>query len=306
MPSPSSGGKIKTVVSDSGGRIAVHRSGPQPAVPSTNSGGKFQAQPSGLSPAVNPKPSQTGFAPAYRSGTHDSVSGNVSTRKKIITEELEAKRKQMGLDQVKLSASIEGLDKTARRAEKLEQREEEKRKAGGNLVEKAILVDDTGRRWGRLVTLGIVGILALGALVYYGMHWSANRTVEDPKVAQRETRERLSRYAKLYTPLVAPYDEDETATTENFKARLESRIKKLREDTRKSVTTLENAGKPILPAIKEDLQRLGKDLAFVDGHGHPIVFSVTNDTTVEIKSSAEGAKPVNATIPRHKPEPKKK
>jgi len=294
--SPISDAQKPTVpATKSGGHSAVHRSAAQPAVPLTNSGSKLQAQRS------------ESMDSGLRKATQQSAPDQVNSRKQMVTQEQEARRKQMGLDQVKLSGSIAGLDETGRRAEKLARREEEKRKAGGkNLVDKAILVDNTGRRWGNLVKLGILGTVVLCTLVYYGMHWLANRTVEDPKVAQRETRERLSRYAKVHAPLALPYEEDETVTAENFKARLETRIKNLLEDTRKSVTILENAGQSVPSASKDDMQRLEQDLAFVDGHGKPIVFNVTNEATVEIKSSASGGMSANATIPRRKTEPKKK
>ncbi|MCW8130575.1 MAG: hypothetical protein KIS92_09520 [Planctomycetota bacterium] len=270
------------------------------------SGSASPASQSGL-PAI--RTSQSNMAPPTRAlpkggagSGHSSTMGAAASTgrlKALNSDNIAANRRALGLSEVKLSDQIKGLDKAAERAEKLANREEEKRKGGGKvMVNRALLNDGTGSRWTRKVILGIGGLLLIGGVVGGGMLWFSNRKSEDPKVAQRETSDRLMRYEKLYTPRMPPFEPEDSVSAEIFKERLvkfvetefanEQKVAKLEQDTRKSIS----------PDIRANLKRLEGDLTFKDAKGHDFSFSAGPEDSIVIKTSQGPEDSVQVTIPR--------
>lgn len=227
--------------------------------------------------------------------------------KALSSDNIAANRRALGLSEVKLSDQVLGLDKAAQRAEKLANREEEKRRGGGKeMVNRALLNDGTGSRWTRKVILGIACVVVMVALVGGGMLWFSNHKSADPKVALRETGDRLMRYQKLYTPRMPPFGIEDSVSAESFKERLikfveselsaEKKVAQIEQDTRKSVS----------PDVRANLKRLEGDLTFKDANGNDFTVTAGSDDSIVIKTSQGPEDSVQVTVPRHQPKESKK
>jgi hypothetical protein len=204
-------------------------------------------------------------------------------------------RAALGLTALKPSEMIKGLDEAAKRAEKLEEREEAKRRAGGKAnLNDALKVDDTGRRWSRVVNLIIVGtilfLIAGGAFLVY----SANKTVLDPRVGNAEARQTLSKLMG-YANRIKKFSEDEAITADAAKQRivtiidddlklLNDQIDKDKERKAKGGAKYE-APRGMLTKDRDALAQLRK---LTDPWDQPITFSMADADNLKI--SAVGMK----------------
>lgn len=276
---------------------AVRNSGVTPAA--RNSANALPAHPQRNSSQKIPVP-QSQPLPGASSGS----SGRMRS---LGSEQIAANRRALGLSEVKLSDQIAGLDKAGERAEKLAQREEAKRKAGGKAdVNRAVLTDGTGSRWKRMVLMGLGGTAALVLLVGGVMMWLSNRTAADPREQQRTTHERLMRYEKLYTPRMQAFEPDETVTAETFKERLLKFVQQ-ELDNEKGIAEREKALRKVVSlAVKDNLQRLEGDVTFLDGAGQAFVFEGSSEDRITIKNTGKPEDFVTVQVPRVKPKETRK
>lgn len=206
---------------------------------------------------------------------------------------------------------IAGLDAVAERAEKLEQREEAKRRAGGGMaLNEAVHVDETGSRWKRNVIIGIC--LAVAAVVIGGglMMYFSWRTVRDPRELVAETYKMLTELSARAAGLRTAMDA-EKITADSAREWLQKQIETDYQNTLKSIETdRKNNSKYSIPNAQQRKQCdwLEKMRTLKDSWGDPFVFEIDGET---LKISSKRGKtstgePLLVTIPLSSPTPKKK
>jgi hypothetical protein len=209
-------------------------------------------------------------------------------------------RAALGLSALKPSEMIEGLDRVAERAAKLEEREEAKRKAGGRMSDAAVLTDDTGRRWKRNVNLAIISTLLIGGLVGGAMFWWSNRQTEDPRKLRAETQETLTKFMAMGNRLKG-FEDGDSITPEKardaFLKLIESDLKTLNDEMARDKERKSKDGKFRTPdrMMTSDLASLTKLQTLKDAWGHPLDFSMADADTVKV--SSKGAPNVEALEP---------
>jgi hypothetical protein len=236
------------------------------------------------------------------------AAARTSTKIKAVGEDqIAANRRALGLSDVKISDMVKGLDKAAERAERQAQREEEKRKAGGKVaVNKAVLNDETGSRWSLKVKLGIAGAVALVALVGGIMFFIANHKSVDPKIAQRETHDRLVRYEKLYSPRMPPYSMEDTPTPEQFWERLTKFVEEDYQNELKTADKEKEMRKVVSPDVRANIKRLEGDRTMKDASGKVFALEKGPEDSVIVKTTHGPEDSVQIPIPRLKPQETKK
>jgi hypothetical protein len=215
---------------------------------------------------------------------------------------------------------IKGLDEAAKRAEKLEEREEAKRRAGGKAnLNDALKVDDTGRRWARVVNLIIVGsilfLMAAGGFMMY----SANKTELDPRAGNAEARQLLSKLMS-FGNRIKKFKEGETFTADEAKQRivaiidddlkiLNDQIDKDKERKAKGGAKYE-APRGMLTKDRDALAQLRK---LKDPWDQPITFSMADADNLKVSAvgkKAAGTEPpepviINVRVAKKPVEPEK-
>ena len=215
---------------------------------------------------------------------------------------MSAMRAAVGLSALKPSEMIEGLDKAAERAEKQEQRESERRKAGGAAaVNTALHVDDTGKRWSRQIKVGIAAaasviVLALGMMIYF-----ANKKDVDPRQANKVTQDRLN-LLRSVAGQIKPFTNDDDINVEKVKARLHEKIDAELADVESRLKALREARRPVdeLARTKQELTELH---ALKDGWGKPFDITLPEADTLQIAvqaGSGESLPPVMVKIRKKK------
>lgn len=236
------------------------------------------------------------------------AAARTSTKIKAVgADQIAANRKALGLSDVKISDMVKGLDKAAERAEKQAQREEEKRRAGGKVaVNKAVLNDGTSSRWGLKVKLGIAGAVALAALVGGTLFFIANHKTVDPKIAQRETHDRLVRYEKLYSPRMPPYSMEDAPTPEQFWERLSKFVEDDYQNELKTAEKEKEMRKVVSPDVHANIKRLEGDRTMKDADGKNFSIEKGPEDTIAVKTTHGPEDSVQIVIPRLKPPETKK
>ena len=185
---------------------------------------------------------------------------------------------------------VEGLDEVAEKAARVEARQSDKKKKAGKdiMMNEAIRVDDTGRRWSTAVQVGLT--TAVLAVVIGGglMFWWANRSPIIPAVAALETRERLNRYQAV-SGRMKPYPADTKPTPQQFKEALIAQIQKdlegyekLREREKKN-----RAGSS--PETRQSIEFAKQDINFKDAWGKDLVFKADGDNVLISSVNREGS-----------------
>ena len=202
----------------------------------------------------------------------------------------------LGLTALKPSEMIAGLEEAAKRAENLELREAARRKSGGSTLNEAMHIDDTGRKWKRMVNLAIVAgvLLALGAggvLMY--MH--SRKGNETPRELLADTlamlRDLGSHGAKM--KLFKP---GETVAVAQAKEHLLKSINNDLEDILAEINKgrgVDKTGKATNPffmpdkktvAVRDSLIRLKE---FKDAWGAPFLFEMGDPDTLKITATTK-------------------
>jgi hypothetical protein len=190
-------------------------------------------------------------------------------------------REALGLTALKPSEMVEGLEKAAKRAEKMEARESAKRKLGGGMNPNAALhVDDTGARWARGVKIGIaVTVLVVGLAL--GVMWHlSNRSKVPPRQAGEETRQRLVELSRI-VPRIKLFDADEEITVEKLKPRILEKLEEEIKDVDTQIAQLKESKRPTeeYREQKKVLESL-KDLN--DAWGNPFEFTIVESDSVQV------------------------
>lgn len=260
-----------------------------------------------LPKAVNPN-SVSGTLP--KAVNPNSVSGNLPKiggrppSGKAPPSDLAARREALGLSSMKPSEMIAGLDEAAARAEKLEKREEAKRKGGGNTLNTALHVDDTGKKWSRMVLLSLAGVIALVVLIGAGMIYLSNRKSLSPAEGNQLTRQWV-RDLGLIAQKMKPFELDEKPPLDKVKERLTEGINAELDDVKATIKAQEDVHRP--PSSrdiewKEELLELQK---YQDAWAQPFMFNLDDDKlTISAKGKSEPGRsidPVIVKLPRRKP-----
>jgi hypothetical protein len=211
-------------------------------------------------------------------------------------------RASFGLSALKPSEMIAGLDEAAKRAEKMEAREEAKRRAGGRMSANiAVLVDDTGQRWKKAVNVGILVTVAAvliggGTMMYYSNPW---RQKLDPRAGNIEAGKMLSELKARAEGLRGASDAD-SLTAETARERLQKEIEVNYKSVCDQIERAHDAATangrknwnpdPMIVRDRAWLEKL-KDLK--DPFGQPIEFKLEGDTLVigAKGTTASGTKP---------------
>lgn len=190
---------------------------------------------------------------------------------------------------------IDGLEEAAKRAEKSEQREEQRRKGGGGInATEALHVDDTGKKWSRMVMLticlSVMGLAGLaGTLIYL-----ANRETRDPREMSARSRSMLSEYV-IISQKMKQFKSDETITVDAVKARfaevIDADIKAITDEIERERSRREEAIKKDHKQVNTPKRTLGLGKeredkeqlrAFIDPMGKPFVFTLPDSETLQI------------------------
>jgi len=200
---------------------------------------------------------------------------------------------------------IQGLDKVAERAAKLEEREEAKRKAGGRMSDAATLTDDTGRRWKRNVNLAIIGTILIGGSFAAVMFWWSNRQTVNPRELRAQTQETLSKFVAMGNRLKG-FEEGDSITPEKardaFLKLVESDLKTLNDEITRDKERKKKDGQFRTPdkMMTSDLNSLTKMQTMKDAWGQPLVFAMADADTVKIsavgKPGVEQLEPVTVRL----------
>jgi hypothetical protein len=259
------------------------------AGPSGQSGKSAVMQPAKKASGPRPAVQLAGRPPSGRAPS--SSSGRQDT----------ADREAFGLTALKPSEMIAGLDAVADRAEKLEAREEAKRKAGGKMINMAVHVDETGSRWKRNVIIGIC--LTVAAVVIGGglMMYFSNRTVRDPRELRAETYLMMSELSARAAGLRAS-GEGDRLSADSARDFLQKQIEAEYQSTLKAIETdRKNNSKYTIPnaQLRKQCDFLEKMRTLKDSWGDPLVFEIESET---LKISSKRGKtstgePLSATVP---------
>jgi hypothetical protein len=246
-----------------------------PAKPSTTSASK--APPRAATAIVPPKP--TSARPAAAKPTE---------------------REALGLSAAKPSEMVAGLDQIVARAEKMEAREQQKKKAGGNTLNTALHVDDTGQRWKRQIILAIVAVILIGGFVFAFLIYRANKKELTPREGNEIARlsiEDLRTLAGKY-----PFPENETVTLETAKAKLSKAIDEELTRINDLIAKETETTRPVDRRAVEMRDRLNALKEFKDPWGQPFEMELSPEgsliVTVPGKPYADGSrmKPFEITL----------
>lgn len=214
-------------------------------------------------------------------------------------------REKLGLSALKPSEMIQGLDKVAERAAKLEEREEAKRKLGGRMSDAAVLTDGTGRRWKRNVNLAIVGTILLGGAIATAMFWWSNRQPVNQRELRAQTQETLTKFVAMGNRLKG-FEEGDSITADKardaFLTLIESDLKTLNEEIARDKERKKKDGQFRTPdkMMSSDLNSLTKLQTMKDAWGQPLIFSMADSDSVKIsatgKAGVEQLEPVTVRL----------
>ena len=225
-----------------------------------------------------------------------SISGRLPAVERKKRDSVVLDRQALGLSAMKPSQMVAGLDEVARRVEKIEAREESRRKSGGKMnTNIALHVDDTGRKWSRYVRTAIISGVAALVLAGLIMVYIANRKEMPIKEGNERTR-RAVMDLEILARQMGPFDADETITPEKARARLLSTIeeewKKLNDEIVAAMG--KNSLRPPSGHSLEMRESLLKLKEFKDAWGQPFEWKMLDNDTLEI--TAKG-KPVRNADP---------
>jgi len=239
----------------------------------------------GASNSTIPLKPSSGIKPGVP-GAPSSVSGRKPVVKNIATD-----RAALGLSAMKPSEMIAGLDKVAERAEKIEAREEAKRRAGGKLnANEALLNDDTGKKMSHMVYASIfiviAGIAALGIFLFY----MANREIKDPRKLRAQTQETLTKLVALASR-IKPFEEGDSITSDKVKSAfiqiVDGDLKIINEEIAKDKVRRANGDKFRTPdrIMSADFAAISRLHKMQDGWGKPLEFSMADADTIKVTAA---------------------
>ncbi|HEY3321882.1 MAG TPA: hypothetical protein VGP72_15545 [Planctomycetota bacterium] len=194
---------------------------------------------------------------------------------------------------VKPSEMVAGLDQVVKRAEKVEAREEAKRRSGGKLnANLALLTDDTGRRWTRMVRLGITAVV-LAVMGFIGLIvWLEARKPVNPRAQRAQTERTLAKLLAVAATLPGFKDGEEITpqkAKDAFTTVIDAQIKSLDDQIAAGVQTADNRWANRNKILKQD-QDEWKELRKLEDAWHkPLVFTIDTDIVKIACSTNPGA-----------------
>ena len=252
-----------------------------------------------MNPAVNPpvRPGsdrKSGGAPVIarpggKSGFNNAVAPGRPGPGKLTNEELAAQREALGLGVAKPSEMVAGLEAAANRAEKLDAREAAKRKGGGTTLNVALHVDDTGKRWSRIVLTSLVLTVLFVFLAGALMIFLSSRTKIPAEEGNSTTSNMLRDIALIGTNF--KITRDEKVSVESARAHLTEAIQAELEKTKDQIKSDEEVHHPPSATTIEWKHELEAMLNFQDAWSAPFQFAVEGDKvtiTAKGKTDAKG------------------
>jgi hypothetical protein len=213
-----------------------------------------------------------GSAPSGGSGRHRAVGGAVSED-----------RKTLGLSEMRPSEMVTGLEAVAKRAEKQEAIERVKQRSGRIIMNEAIHTDEKGRRWARLVIIGIVVLVVLVVGTVGTLYYLATHKRLDPRVAAGVTGNYLTKIEEA-AQQIKPFAPEAKVTGEEFKGRVKAYLEVLlAQEEQAAVDQRKQRGQPDNGTTK-NIMNLRRLLAFQDGFGRDFVFEAKDSEAVVIRS----------------------
>jgi hypothetical protein len=199
-------------------------------------------------------------------------------------------RKALGLTSLKPSEMVEGLDQAAGRAEKMEAREQQKKRAGGNSLHTAIRVENTGQHWRNriIAALAAVVLLACGGFAY--LVYRTNHKTLSPREGNEKARASITDLKIIAEKY--PFPESEAVTVEAVQACLvrgiEAELSRINEQIAKD----KSDNRPPDKSAQESRDRLLALKEFKDPWGQPFELKISPDDTLLItvagKPNADG------------------
>jgi hypothetical protein len=247
---------------------------------------------SGVTPSVKAG-SSSGVSPAIKPGSARAPNRPSSAA----PSDLAARREALGLSSMKPSEMVAGLDAAAQRAEKAEQREQAKRKGGGHNLNTALHVDDTGRRWSRIVILTLLGLtIFIGGSVALAIYISNHKSIPVER-GNQETRQEL-RDLGLIAGQLKGFDPDEKLNVDKVKERLTAAINAQIEEVKARIKSQEDVHRPPGSRDIEEKEELNTLLKYEDPWGQPFQLTVGDDDklTISAKGKPEFGHPIDPVV----------
>jgi hypothetical protein len=213
-------------------------------------------------------------------------------------------RAKLGLG-LKPSEMIAGLDDVAKRVEKQQQRETEKRRLGGKMnPNEALQTDGTGRRWQRNVIIAIVVVALLGGVGFIAAIVTANFHGIDPREGNVATRRMMSELIGYAQRL--QFEENANPSGDKIRELLREQVdlqlKQVEADIDRDQQRREREGKHRPPdsRLYRDRDNLVDLVKLQDPWGQPLRFEVEKGIlTIHGKGKPEGGaiEPLTTTLP---------
>ena len=259
---------------------AVSGSLPKAANPNAVSGSLPKAANPNATSGVQPAPKIGGRPPSGKAPPSD----------------LAARREALGLSSMKPSEMIAGLNEAADRAEKLEKREEAKRKGGGNTLNTALHVDDTGKKWSRMVLMSLLGVVALVVLIGGAMIYFSNHKSLSPAEGNQVTRQWV-RDLGLIAQQMKAFDPDEKPSLDKVKERLTSAVNAQIDEVKSRIKAQEDVHRPPSSRDVEEKDELLALLKFQDAWGQPFQFNLEDDKlTISARGKSESGRSIDPVV----------
>lgn len=255
--------------------------GSKPKIPAGN-----KPAPPGSSGSRQPVP-----RPGSGQGPMQTPPGASGRNRSVVGASVSADRQTLGLSDVRPSEAIKGLDRVAERYEKPKG---PKRKAGEIDMNVAVSIDQKGKRWSRMVLLGVLGVIAVAALFGWVLVILGGDKPVDPKEAFRETHNQLLRI-KRYAYDMDRFGAGENVSADLFKRKLLEYMKARQEKLEEVVELETKAGGMAKPDTRDELKYLKKDQDLKDAWGMDLYFETGDGENITVKSPS--GRDLNKEIP---------
>jgi hypothetical protein len=281
MATPPEPGKPDPRRQPSGGQLPP---GSKPKMPAGN-----QPAPPGSSGSRQPVPK-----PGSGKGPMQTPPGASGRNRSVVGASVSADRHTLGLSDVRPSEAIKGLDRVA---DKYEKPKGPKRKAGEIDMNVAVSIDQKGKRWSRMVLLGVLGAIAVTGLFVWVLVILGGDPPIDPKVAYRETHNQLLRI-KRYAYDMDRFGTDENVSPDLFKRKLKEYMK-ARQDKLEEVVEMETkAGGLAKPDTRDELKNLKADQDLKDAWEKELLFETGSEDMIVVRSLSGNDLKKEIPIPR--------
>ena len=287
---------------------------PRPASPAP--GGRPNAPPSSPAPpasrqAANTPPHPTGpqrpvsppaprpapaSPPAPRAGS--APTGGAGRRG--VSEVIAKDRRNLGLSEIRPSDQVAGLEEVGRLEAKREAQERIKQRSGQIIMNEAIHVDERGRRWQRLIRLGVAAVVLVIAGTVGLLYYRATFRHSDPRELAMETRNVINCYLSA-APQIPPFPADAKLTVEDLKSRLRGVLSDQLAKAERAAAAREKERGAVDRSLSKTIHALKQALTFRDGSGQPFVFEFKEGDVLAIQSVSLGddqGPPAEVMIPR--------